>query len=101
KATAPSPTNTHGIDLAVHDRILERVHFAGGAQPEAIAALLAEAGFEDIVIDRDHGAIRKAQGRHMPLHQRIDRASQDRYAIRASKPATVSTETTHTGLRAA
>ncbi|MBX3531220.1 MAG: class I SAM-dependent methyltransferase [Rhizobiaceae bacterium] len=87
KAITPNPATTHGVDRAVHNRILERVHFSKGAQPEAIAALLAEAGFENIVIDRDHGAIRKAQGRHMPLHQRIDRASQDRYAIRASKPS--------------
>ncbi len=86
KAIAPSPAATPGIDRDLHNRILERVHFAKGARPEDIAALLAEAGFENIVIDRDHGAIRKAQGRLMPLHQRIDRASQDRYAIRASKP---------------
>lgn len=86
KAVAPNPATTHGIDRAVHNRILERVHFSRGARAEDVAALLAGAGFEDIVIDRDHRAIRKAQGRHMPLHQRIDRASQDRYAIRASKP---------------
>jgi ubiquinone/menaquinone biosynthesis C-methylase UbiE len=86
KAISRNPASTHGIDRAVHNRILERVHFAKGARAEDVAALLAEAGFADIVIDRDHRAIRKAQGRHMPLHQRIDRASQDRYAIRASKP---------------
>ncbi len=86
KARAAHPTTTPGMDRETHDRILQRVYFAKGAQPEAIAALLAEAGFTDIVIDRDHSAIRRAQGRNMPLHQRIDRASQDRYAIRASKP---------------
>ena len=86
RAVAPHPAVTHGVDRETHNRILEQVHFARGARAEDIAALLAEAGFEDIVIDRDHGAIRKAQGRQMPLHQRIDRASQDRYAIRASKP---------------
>lgn len=86
KSFSSKPSATPGVDRAVHERIIERVHFSQGAQPEAIAALLAEAGFRNIVIDRDHGAIRRAQGRNMPLHQRIDRASQDRFAIHASKP---------------
>lgn len=86
KRLSPNPAVTQGMDRETHDRIVEQVHFSGGARAEDIAALLAEAGFADIAIDRDHGAIRRAQGRHMPLHQRIDRASQDRYAIRASKP---------------
>jgi hypothetical protein len=47
---------------------------------------LAAAGFIDIGIDRDLAAIRKGQGRMMPLHQRLERASQDRYAIHARKP---------------
>lgn len=81
-----APSLTPGMDRATHERILAQVHFSGGARPEDIAALLAEAGFTDITIDREFGRIRKAQGRHMPLHQRIDRASQDRYAIHASKP---------------
>lgn len=81
---APLPDS--GIDRAVHDSILRRVYFSGGAQAEAVAALLADAGFTDIVIDRDLSAVHRGQGRVMPLHQRIDRASQDRYAIRASKP---------------
>jgi len=86
KRLSRNPAATPGVDRETHDRILKQVHFAKGARAEDVAALLAEAGFEDIVIDRDHGAIRRAQGRHMPLHQRLDRASQDRYAIRASKP---------------
>lgn len=86
KKVSSKPASTPGVDRETHDRILRQVHFSDGARAEGIAVLLAEAGFLDIVIDRDHGAIRKAQGRQMPLHQRIDRASQDRYAIRASKP---------------
>lgn len=81
-----SPATTHGIDRERHNRILAQVHFSGGARAEDIAALLETAGFENIVIDRDFAPIRRAQGRHMPLHQRLDRASQDRYAIQASKP---------------
>lgn len=81
-----SPAATHGIDRERHNRILAQVHFSGGARAEDVAALLETAGFENIVIDRDFAPIRRAQGRHMPLHQRIDRASQDRYAVQASKP---------------
>lgn len=86
KRLSPNPAATPGMERETHNRILEQVHFSGGAHAADIAALLAAAGFQDITIDRDHGAIRKAQGRQMPLHQRIDRASQDRYAISASKP---------------
>ena len=78
------------MDRETHERILSQVHFSGGARAEEVADLLRAAGFDNIVIDRDHGGIRRAQGRQMPLHQRIDRASQDRYAIRASKPANAS-----------
>jgi ubiquinone/menaquinone biosynthesis C-methylase UbiE len=78
--------NTPGIDRDRHDRILAQVHFSGGACAAEMARLLGDAGFCDIMIDRNLKAIRNAQGRHMPLHQRLDRASQDRYAIRAGKP---------------
>jgi ubiquinone/menaquinone biosynthesis C-methylase UbiE len=80
------PAATHGVDRERHNRIVGQVHFSGGARAEDIASLLRDAGFRDIVIDRDFAPIRRAQGRHMPLHQRIGRASQDRYAIQASKP---------------
>jgi ubiquinone/menaquinone biosynthesis C-methylase UbiE len=80
------PGTAHGVDRERHNRIIAQVHFSGGARAEDVAALLRDAGFERIVIDRDFAPIGKAQGRHMPLHQRIDRASQDRYAIQASKP---------------
>jgi len=85
KRFAP-PLPDRGVDRAVHDSILKRVHFSGGAHAEAIADMLRQAGFENILIDRDMKAVHRGQGRVMPLHQRIDRASQDRYAIRASKP---------------
>jgi hypothetical protein len=80
------PMPDRGVDRAVHDSILGRVHFSKGAHAEAIADLMSQAGFENIVIDRDLRAVHRGQGHVMPLHQRIDRASQDRYAIRASKP---------------
>ncbi|WP_134681443.1 class I SAM-dependent methyltransferase [Paracoccus ravus] len=80
------PATQPSRDKTTHDAIVGRVHFSEGARPEGIRDLLTEAGFTDVIIDRDHSAIRRAQARHMPLVQRIERASQDRYAIRASKP---------------
>lgn len=80
------PAPGRGVDMAVHQSIVSRVYFSGGAHAEAVAALLGKAGFENIVIDRDLSAVHRGQGRVMPLYQRLDRASQDRYAIRASKP---------------
>ena len=79
---APSP----GVDRAVHERIVAQVYFSGGTRPEAVARLLAEAGFADIVIDRDLRAVHRGQGLRMPLYQRLERASQDRYAVCARKP---------------
>jgi ubiquinone/menaquinone biosynthesis C-methylase UbiE len=100
KRLAP-PAAGPGIDRERHNRILGQVHFSSGARAEDIAALLSAAGFENIVIDRAFAPIRRAQGRHMPLHQRIDRASQDRYAIHASKPAHLTAEATPQGRQAA
>jgi ubiquinone/menaquinone biosynthesis C-methylase UbiE len=80
------PAPTPGIDRAIHDRIVARVYFSGGTRPEAVAELLERAGFEGIVVDRDLRAVHKGQGRRMPLHQRLERASQDRYAVCARKP---------------
>ena len=77
---------TAGVDPDRHADILRQVHFSGGAEAEAIAELLGQAGFVSAVIDRNLGAIHRAQGRHLPLVKRIERASQDRYAICASKP---------------
>jgi ubiquinone/menaquinone biosynthesis C-methylase UbiE len=78
-------TIPHGIDRQRHNSIIKQVHFSTGARAEDVAVLLREAGFNDIVIDRHFAPIRRAQGRNMPLHQRIDRASQDRYAVLARK----------------
>lgn len=95
------PAMTHGVDRERHNRIMAQVHFSGGARAEDVAALLRDAGFENILIDRDFAPIRRAQGRHMPLHQRIDRASQDRYAIQASKPVQQAVPEAGPGRRAA
>ncbi len=86
KAVSLGSSPKYTVDRATHDHILARVHFADGAVAEEIAALLAEAGFADVAVRRDHAAIRRAQARHVPLHQRLDRAAQDRYTIVARRP---------------
>lgn len=80
------PALAPGVDRAVHERIVAQVYFAQGTRPEAVAELLRQAGFADIAVDRDLRAVHRGQGRRMPLHQRLERASQDRYAVCARKP---------------
>ncbi len=70
-----------------HRNILSRVYFSQGARAEAVSALLARVGFEDIIIDTDMRAIHKAQKANFPLLKRIERATQHRFAIHATKPA--------------
>lgn len=82
KPIPPAP----GVDRAVHERIVAQVYFAQGTRPEAVAELLRQAGFADIVVDRDLRAVHRGQGRRMSLYQRLERASQDRYAVCARKP---------------
>lgn len=82
---SPAPRRP-GADMETHNRILKQVYFADGARADRIADLLQAAGFRDVTIDRDLSAIHRGQWRNMPLRQQLERASQDRYAIRARKP---------------
>ncbi|MGO4386801.1 class I SAM-dependent methyltransferase [Microvirga sp. 2YAF29] len=75
-----------GMDMETHNRILKQVYFSDGARADRIADLLRAAGFQDVTIDRDLSTIHRGQWRNMPLRQQLERASQDRYAIRARKP---------------
>jgi ubiquinone/menaquinone biosynthesis C-methylase UbiE len=68
-----------------HQRILERVHFSAGARAADVAALLREAGFADIAVDRQLGRIHREQARHLPWLRALDRATQHRYAVVARK----------------
>nr|BAT29771.1 type 11 methyltransferase [Aureimonas sp. AU12] len=70
-----------------HRAILARVHFSTGARADAVARLLREAGFRDVVVDRRLGAVHRAQAAQMPFFKGLARRSQHRYAIRAVKPA--------------
>ncbi len=71
-----------------HRSILSRVYFRDGARAEDVAAMLGQAGFADIWIDRRLGDIHRAQARHMPFAKGLSRQIQHRYAISALKPAT-------------
>jgi hypothetical protein len=49
--------------------------------------LLRRVGFADIVVDRDLKAIHREQAKHMPLLKSLERATQHRYAVVATKTA--------------
>lgn len=70
---------------AMHERILQRVYFSKGARAKDVADLLRRAGFASIAIDRDLKRIHRQQGRHMTLLKSVERATQHRYAIVATK----------------
>lgn len=80
----------HGLDQAMADRhgsILSRLHFSRGAKADEVCALLVEAGFEVPVVDTRFGAIHRAQARHMNFLRALERSTQHRYAICATKSA--------------
>jgi ubiquinone/menaquinone biosynthesis C-methylase UbiE len=68
-----------------HRRILERVHFSNGARAGDVAALLRDAGFASVAIDRRLGRIRREQARHLPWLRALERTTQHRYAVVARK----------------
>lgn len=81
-----APAHGAGPDLAAtHRSILSRVHFSNGARADAVAALLQEAGFRDIVVEDDLGAIHRAQRADFGLLKGLERAAQHRYVITARR----------------
>lgn len=70
-----------------HGSILSRLHFSHGAKADEVCALLVEAGFEMPVVDTRLGAIHRAQARHMNFLRALERSTQHRYAICATKSA--------------
>lgn len=69
-----------------HQSILARIYFSGGARAQEIARLLAEAGLEQPVVDWKLGAIHRAQSRQMSWPKALERVTQHRFAICATKP---------------
>ncbi|BCH21637.1 hypothetical protein MesoLjLb_14220 [Mesorhizobium sp. L-8-3] len=79
-----------GLDQAMaerHSSILARPQFSNGAKADEVCALLVEAGFEVPVIATGLRAIHRAQAPHMSLLKGLERATQHRYAICATKQA--------------
>lgn len=70
---------------AMHQSILSRVYFSQGARAEAVADLLKQAGFETVVIDTDMRAIHRAQRKNFSFFKGLERATQHRYAVVATK----------------
>lgn len=84
------PTRGHNMDPALaerHRRIREQVYFNNGMPAEAVVALLEQAGFVDIVVDRNLWDIHLAQAGKMPFWRAAERLASDRFAICARKPA--------------
>lgn len=71
---------------ARHEAIRRQVHFSDRMPAEAVVRLLVEAGFTAPTVDRRLHDIHLAQARRMPLLRALERLSQDRYAICATKP---------------
>lgn len=72
--------------LRRHAAIRSRVYFRDAMPAAAIVALLEEAAFVDVVVDRRLTDIHLAQARKMPLLRALERLAQDRFAICATRP---------------
>lgn len=83
---ANTPQNGPGTALTeTHRSILSRVYFSQGARAEAVVELLKAAGFSSITVDTDMRAIHKAQKQNFSFLKGLERATQHRYAICATK----------------
>ncbi|NTJ44456.1 class I SAM-dependent methyltransferase [Agrobacterium larrymoorei] len=82
----PDPLHAPAEMMAVHNSILSRVYFSKGARADAIAALLKDAGFVDIVIDTDLREVHKTQAKNWNFLKAAARGIQHRFAICASRP---------------
>jgi ubiquinone/menaquinone biosynthesis C-methylase UbiE len=68
-----------------HERILRQVYFSKGARAGEVVNLLRQAGFAEATVDCNLKRIHREQARHMPLLKGVERATQHRYAIAATK----------------
>jgi ubiquinone/menaquinone biosynthesis C-methylase UbiE len=69
-----------------HKRIREQVWFSNGMPAEAVVALLEQAGFTGITVDRNLWDIHLAQASKMPFWRAAERLTSERFAICATKP---------------
>jgi SAM-dependent methyltransferase len=82
--TSSAPQATDAM-RQTHERILRQVYFSKGARAGDVVNLLRRVGFTDIVVDRDLKAIHREQAKHMPLLKGLERATQHRYAVAATR----------------
>lgn len=83
------PTRGH-MDPAMmerHKRIRSNVYFKDTMPAESVVSLLQDAGFTDVVVDRNMWDIHWAQARKSPFWRGAERLASDRFAICARKPA--------------
>ncbi|MCK8782688.1 class I SAM-dependent methyltransferase [Rhizobium sp. NTR19] len=72
--------------MARHQSIRSRVYFSQEMPAVSVADLLKQAGFENVVVDRNLIDIHWAQARRMPFLRGLERMVQERFAICATKP---------------
>ncbi|MBF9234486.1 class I SAM-dependent methyltransferase [Microvirga alba] len=89
RLTGRSVASPHRPDAMreAHERILQQVYFSRGARSSEVANLLRDAGFTHIEIDQDLSRIHRQQARNLPFFKALERQTQHRYAIVATKPA--------------
>ena len=72
---------------SMHESILSRVHFSGGARVDTVSRMLKATGFSPVAADTNLRKIHKAQSQYFGFFKAIARGLQHRYAIIAQKPA--------------
>ena len=68
-----------------HQSILSRVYFSKGAKAERITEMLHQVGFKDVFVQTNLSEIQKAQAAKMGFLKGLERTTQHRYIIRATK----------------
>lgn len=68
-----------------HQSILSRVYFSKGAKAETVTDMLHHAGFQNISVQTNLSEIQKAQAAKMGFFKGLERTTQHRYIIRATK----------------
>ena len=81
----PPASNMPDAMRETHERILRQVYFSKGARSAEVVDLLRRAGFAEITVDRNLKRIHREQAKHMSLLKGLERATQHRYAIAATK----------------
>jgi ubiquinone/menaquinone biosynthesis C-methylase UbiE len=87
RLTGRTASASHAPDAmrATHERILRQVYFSNGARAADVVDLLRKVGFDEITVDHDLKRIHREQAKHMSVLKGLERATQHRYAIAATK----------------